>query len=97
MAADKTVLITGAGSGIGRALASQAATLGFDLVLTGRTKATLDETAGMIKDTAVTIIVADVTTAQGRADIVSGAGNKLDILINNAGTLSVGQIADITT
>jgi short-subunit dehydrogenase len=96
MSGRKTVLITGAGSGIGRALALQAATLGFDLILSGRTKSTLDETAGMIKNVAVKVIPADVTTPQGRAGIVVAVGGKLDILINNAGTLSVGQIADIT-
>ncbi len=96
MTARKTVLITGAGSGIGRALALQAATLGFDLILSGRTKSTLDETAGMIKNVAIKVIPADVTSPQGRADIVSAVGGKLDILINNAGTLSVGKIADIT-
>ncbi len=93
---DKTVLITGAGSGIGRALTLQAAAHGFNLILTGRTKATLDETADMIEHVKIKIITADVTTAEGRADIVSGVGEHLDILINNAGTLSVGQIADIT-
>ncbi len=96
MTAHKTVLITGGGSGIGRALALQAAKLGFDLILTGRTKATLDETAGLIETAKVKIITADVTTADGRADIVAAVGDRLDILINNAGTLSVGQIVDIT-
>lgn len=44
MSPTRKVLITGAGTGIGRALAIEAAQKGFDLILVGRTSATLEET-----------------------------------------------------
>ncbi|MEL0211872.1 MAG: SDR family NAD(P)-dependent oxidoreductase, partial [Novosphingobium sp.] len=42
------VLITGAGSGIGRALAIEAARSGYDLILVGRRQAQLEETAALL-------------------------------------------------
>lgn len=89
----KTALITGGGSGIGRALAVEAARLGFDLILAGRTASKLDETASMVGETNVKTVTADVATAEGRAAIREAVGNKLDFLINNAGTLKVGHLA----
>ena len=92
----KTVLITGAGSGIGRALAIEGARLGFDLILVGRTQNKLDGTAALIPDAKTTTLSADITTAEGRAAIKDAAGNGLDILINNAGTLAVGHLSDMS-
>lgn len=91
----KTVLITGAGSGIGRALSIEASQKGFDIVLVGRTTETLIGTADACLGDAVRYITADVTTPQGRqliCDIVDGS---LDILINNAGVLTVGHLCDL--
>ena len=92
----KTVLITGAGSGIGRALAVEAASKGFSLILAGRTKTTLEQTKSKCSGSNVRFVVADVTTADGRAAIVTAVGTTLDILINNAGVLSVGHITDMS-
>lgn len=91
----KTALITGAGSGIGRALAQEAARLGYDLILVGRTESKLAETAALIPDTSVTVVASDVTTAAGRQAILAAVGDGLDILINNAGTLAVGHLANL--
>lgn len=95
MTQNKTVLITGAGSGIGRALAIEGARLGFDLILVGRTQAKLEATAALIPDAKTTILPADITKVQGRAAIVGAAGGRLDILINNAGTLKVGHFSEM--
>jgi len=91
----KTALITGAGSGIGRALAIKAAQLGFNLILAGRTKASLEQTQKLIAGVRVTLVAADVTTATGRRAIADAAGGTLDILINNAGCIKVSRFAEV--
>ncbi|MEH6738598.1 MAG: SDR family NAD(P)-dependent oxidoreductase [Sulfitobacter sp.] len=91
----KKVLITGAGTGIGRALAIEAAQKGYDLILVGRTSSTLEETRSKCSAQDARCIVADVTSAEGRALIVDAVDGSLDILINNAGVLSVGHLADM--
>jgi len=89
------VLITGAGTGIGRALSIAAAEKGFDVILVGRTSGTLDETMSKCNPNAVRHIIADVTSAEGRALITKTVNGSLDILINNAGTLRVGHLEDM--
>lgn len=96
MTSRQKVLITGAGAGIGRALAIEAAKKGFDLILIGRTASTLDETLCQCNVTHARYIVADVTSPEGRALIAGAVNGTLDILINNAGVLSVGHLADMT-
>jgi NADP-dependent 3-hydroxy acid dehydrogenase YdfG len=88
--ADKTVWITGAGSGIGRACAIAFAGAGARVALTGRRKDALQDTAALIGDASRVLIVpadladpAAVTAAH--AAVVAGFGDP-DILVNNAGT-----------
>ena len=88
-------LITGAGSGIGRALAIEAARSGFDLVLVGRRQSQLEETAALLSGGKIRLVKADITTSEGRAAIVAAAGDRLDILVNNAGRLAVGRLTDL--
>ncbi|MFG6082556.1 SDR family NAD(P)-dependent oxidoreductase [Paracoccus litorisediminis] len=88
----KIVLITGAGSGIGRALALEADRLGHRLILVGRREGGLRETASSLSRRA-RIVLADVTAPDGRDAIRAAAAEKgLDILINNAGRLASGGI-----
>jgi short-subunit dehydrogenase len=91
----KTVLITGAGSGIGRALATEAASRGYDLILAGRNLNSLHKTWELIGDKQVTCVVADVTSAEGREAIKQATKGRLDVLINNAGTLKVGHVSEL--
>jgi NAD(P)-dependent dehydrogenase (short-subunit alcohol dehydrogenase family) len=86
----KTVLITGASRGLGRALARGLAGRGWNLILTARDPAALrtirDELAAV---THVAAIAGDVTDPQHRATLaVLARGHAgLDALINNAGAL----------
>ena len=83
----KTAWITGAGSGIGRAIAISFAAEGAKVALTGRRVEPLEETAKMIGGGAV-IVPADLTdekqVAAALAKVESSIGGP-DILVNNAG------------
>ena len=80
----KRVLITGASSGIGRATAIECSKLGATCILIGRNEARLQETLSLLEGENHTSIVADVTTKEGRAAIVSQCG-QLDGVVCNAG------------
>ena len=84
---NKTVLITGATSGIGLATAREFAKHGFDLVLTGRRldrlKAIRDELATETNE--ITILEFDVREYKKCEKAISTLSKPVDILINNAG------------
>jgi len=77
----RRVLLTGAGSGIGRRLALELATRGAQLVLVGRHEQPLTETATM------------VGVRGGSARLLGG----LDVLINNAGNVRAGRLDEVDT
>ncbi|BDG74550.1 SDR family oxidoreductase [Roseomonas fluvialis] len=83
----KSAWVTGAGSGIGRAIAILFAQEGAKVALTGRRAAPLEETAAMIGGAAV-VVPADLTNetqvAAALAKVESSIGGP-DILVNNAG------------
>lgn len=81
-------LVTGAGSGIGAAIASELAGLGATLTLLGRRAAPLEETREGLSGSAHGIAVADVTDfAEIRAafEVAGDARGPIAILVNNAG------------
>src|SRR5437016_9249457 len=82
----KTALVTGAGRGIGRAVAMEQAAAGADLILVSRTKSELDEVASAItsRDGKARPMRLDVTDSAAVRDAFAGLG-RLDILVNNAG------------
>ena len=88
--AGQVALITGAGRGIGAAIARRLSALGATSVLLGRTQSSLDETARAIVDSGgkTEVIPCDVTVlhqleyAAARVDSTFG---RIDILVNNAG------------
>jgi len=86
----KTAIISGAGSGIGRAAAVLLAGEGFRLGLVGRRTAPLEETAARIQAAGGTAWVAalDIRDEAAVSELVQGAVNqygKLDLLVNSAG------------
>lgn len=90
----KSILITGATSGIGRALAEQYASPGVHLFLTGRDQTRLDEAAEACKsrEADVTVAAMDVTDRTALAAFVQSADNEkpLDLVIANAGISAGG-------
>ena len=69
----KTVLVTGASSGIGRAVATECSRLGAVLVITGRNAERLDETLAMLDGEGHTAITADLTCAEDLDRLVAEA------------------------
>ena len=99
----KVAIVTGAGSGIGRAIAVALAREGGKVALLGRRKDTLEETASEIRATSpsaeVIPIVCDITKSPDTKEavaLVERSFGKLNILLNNAGALSVSTIESIS-
>lgn len=83
----KTVLVTGASSGIGRAVAVECARVGARLVISGRNQERLDETMAMMNavgDGAHAAFVADVTDEAQLDQLVAAAG-EIDGVVHCAG------------
>ncbi|WP_394428150.1 SDR family NAD(P)-dependent oxidoreductase [Streptomyces sp. SGAir0957] len=98
----KNVLVTGAGSGLGRAIALAFAAEGAGVVVAGRTAASLDETVGLIgaKGGTAVAVTADVTDSGQLRRLVSESVDRLgglDIAVNNAGILrGAGLVGDVS-
>ncbi|MBT5895844.1 MAG: SDR family NAD(P)-dependent oxidoreductase [Rhodospirillaceae bacterium] len=94
----KAMLITGAGSGIGRALAVACAKQGARLLLVGRRVGKLEETRALLPSAELgTILRADVTQGPDRQAIrqtITDNFGRLDVLVNNAGVPCVGPLRD---
>ncbi len=84
----KTVLITGASSGIGRALAIAFAREGARLVLTARSRSALESVARQVAPAEADVIPADLRDPASLASLCEKAVERfqtIDILVNNAG------------
>jgi 3-oxoacyl-[acyl-carrier protein] reductase len=93
------ILITGAGRGIGRAIAERLAKPGRIIILHGRNREALDEAASLVgrKDGEAEIVIADISTPDGIDTIVSHVGEEpLYALIHNAGVAYVEPIDKVT-
>ncbi|MEO1018875.1 MAG: SDR family oxidoreductase [Pseudomonadota bacterium] len=87
----KTALVTGAGSGVGKASALALAGKGFDVALAGRRQAPLDDVAAEIERLSVSALpivcdVSDYEAVSRMFEQLKSAFGRLDVLFNNAGT-----------
>lgn len=94
----KTVIVTGAGSGIGRATASRIAREGGRVVAVDVSQERLDEFAAEHAGADVVTLVADITDDAKVAEIVTAAGERIDGLANIAGIMDdmtpIGELTD---
>jgi short-subunit dehydrogenase len=92
-------LVTGASSGIGEALARQAAASGADLVVVARRETRLEHLKTVLEgrsDVQVEVLVADLTDPEGLAAVEERLGKgDVDLLVNNAGFGTTGQLAEL--
>jgi NAD(P)-dependent dehydrogenase (short-subunit alcohol dehydrogenase family) len=90
-ASTKIALVTGAGTGVGKAVAIALAQAGYNLVLAGRRKEPLEETAAAINAAGAQALVAPTDVSKREQilalfDKVKSTFGRLDVLFNNAGT-----------
>ncbi|MFD4568838.1 SDR family oxidoreductase [Streptomyces sp. NPDC058251] len=89
----KIAVVTGAGSGIGRAVAVELLRTGWSVALAGRRSETLEETAADAPETlCVRTDVSQPDDVAALFDAVRDRFGRLDLLFNNAGTFGPGGV-----
>ena len=96
--ADRSIIVTGGGSGIGRCTALELAALGARLALVGRTPEKLDTVRSEIGGDATTHVcdIRDEGRVQETVAAVLAAHGSIDGLVNNAGGQYPAPLASIT-
>jgi NAD(P)-dependent dehydrogenase (short-subunit alcohol dehydrogenase family) len=92
----RVALVTGASSGIGRALAVALSSHGADVCIVGRNRDALAETAAAVRQSApVTVFPADLTVAESLHPLISHLEKigHLDVLIHCAGVIHASSMA----
>ncbi|WP_139980281.1 SDR family NAD(P)-dependent oxidoreductase [Nocardioides litoris] len=89
----KTVLVTGGGSGIGRAIAEAFLANGANVAVSGRRREKLDEVVADYPPARVLAVEADVSQDDSAAEMISrvvGHFGSLDVIVNNAAAYTKG-------
>jgi NAD(P)-dependent dehydrogenase (short-subunit alcohol dehydrogenase family) len=96
----KSAIVTGAGSGIGKATAKRLAQEGARVIATDVVQARLDALAGELGAFDLTVIQGDITRDETVAALVAAANGRVDVLANVAGIMDafqpVGEVDDAT-
>jgi meso-butanediol dehydrogenase / (S,S)-butanediol dehydrogenase / diacetyl reductase len=94
----KVVIVTGAGSGIGEAAARAFVAEGATVVLSDSVAAKIEQTAASLPSGKASAVVADSADYAQVEALVEGTvkrHGRLDVLVNNAGTLTSGPVEDV--
>ncbi|MBE5666532.1 SDR family oxidoreductase [Staphylococcus sp. SS251] len=94
---DKVAVVTGAGSGIGEAIATLLHEEGAKVVLAGRNKEKLQNVANQLSQDNVKVVPTDVTNKEEVDELIKIAQEtfgSLDIVINSAGQMLSSKITD---
>lgn len=100
---NRVAIISGAGTGLGRAAAISFASEGADVVLLGRRKQKLEETALLVKERAgkeALILQTDVSDEYQIQEAVAAVlqhWKRIDIVLNNAAVLESGTVVNLTS
>lgn len=97
---NKNALITGAGKGIGKAIAIALAKEGVNVILVSRTQADVDQLADEttnlgVKSLALSADVSDINSINTAVEKALAEFKHIDILINSAGIASFGKFLDL--
>ena len=95
----KVAIITGAGSGMGRATAKRLAKDGYQVVLNGRTKSKLEKVAKEIGKEQCLVAQGDISIERDVRKIINMTIDKygqIDVLLNNAGIFVGGTIGEVS-
>ena len=93
----KLAIVCASSRGLGLGCANELAANGVDLIMNGINPDTLNASADMIRDShgvKVVAVAADITTPEGRAEVLGVADSVVDILVNNAGGPPPGDFRD---
>ncbi len=93
---NKVALITGASSGIGKAIAQALDAAGMRLILTARSQDKLEQIASSLSQAKVFAgAITDSEIPQKLVDFALENYGQLDVVLNNAGVMTVGSIEDV--
>lgn len=95
---NKTAVVTGGGSGIGKAIAERFASEGARVIIVGRREEKLQTVAA--ENGNISYVAGDLTKSETVSEVINAVkerfGGQLDILVNNAGWCPVQSIKEIT-